>query len=113
MLARINRVVRADDYRRVVRQGRKVGSTHAVGYVIDRGDGMPTRFGFIVAKNVGNAVIRNRVRRRLKAASFALLDSIRPGVDIGVRALPVSAEASWVTLRGEVFGIAARAEVKR
>jgi len=113
VLARINRVVRADDYRRVVRQGRKVGSTHTVGYVIDRGDGMATRFSFIVAKNVGNAVIRNRVRRRLKAASFALLDSIRPGVDIVVRALPVSAEASWVTLRGEVFGIAARAEVKR
>ena len=113
MLARINRVVRADDYRRVVRRGRKVAATHTVGYVIDRADGMPTRFGFIVAKNVGNAVIRNRVRRRLKAASFALLDDVRPGVDIVVRALPVSAEASWVTLRGEVFGIAARAEVKR
>lgn len=113
MLARVNRVVRADDYRRIVRRGRKVGATHTVGYLVDRADGGPVRFGFIVAKTVGNAVTRNRVRRRLKAASYALLGSVRPGMDVVVRALPASAEASWVTLRGEIFGVAARAEVKR
>ncbi|MEO7122714.1 MAG: ribonuclease P protein component [Lacisediminihabitans sp.] len=109
----MNRVVRAEDYRRVVRRGRKVGSSHFVSYVFDRTDDGPVRFGFIVAKNVGNAVIRNRVRRRLKAASFDLLSRVRPGVDVVVRALPISAGATWVTLRGEMLGIAARAEVKK
>jgi ribonuclease P protein component len=32
-----------------------------------RGDAAPPRFGFTVSKKVGNAVERNRVRRRLRA----------------------------------------------
>lgn len=106
-------MVRAEDYRRAVRRGRRVGAKSTISYVMDRGDDGPARFGFIVAKTVGNAVVRNRVRRRLKAASYAALGDVRSGVDVVMRALPASADASWVTLRGDVFGIAARAEVKR
>ena len=36
--------------------------------VLDRGDGQPPRAGFTVTRKVGNAVVRNRVRRRLKEA---------------------------------------------
>ncbi|MET1047378.1 MAG: ribonuclease P protein component [Hyphomicrobium sp.] len=35
-----------------------------------RGDGGP-RFGFTITKKIGNAVTRNRIRRRLKAAFAA------------------------------------------
>lgn len=38
-----------------------------------RGDGQPVRVGFTVTKKVGNAVVRNRVRRRLKEAARLLL----------------------------------------
>ena len=34
------------------------------------------RFGFIVGKTVGNAVRRNLVRRRLKAAAYELLPQL-------------------------------------
>lgn len=36
--------------------------------VMDRGDNDLPRFGITVTKKVGNAVVRNRVRRRLKEA---------------------------------------------
>ena len=36
--------------------------------VLDRGDQGVARVGFTVTKKVGNAVVRNRVRRRLKEA---------------------------------------------
>lgn len=36
--------------------------------VLDRKDGKPARAGFTVTKKVGNAVVRNRVRRRLREA---------------------------------------------
>ncbi len=113
MLARVHRLVRADDYRQTVRRGRRVGAANTISYVIDRGDADPVRFGFIVSKSVGNAVARNRVRRRLKAASYEVLERIRPGLDIVVRALPASDGASWVTLRNEIFGLADRLEVSR
>ncbi len=36
--------------------------------VLDRKDDAPARAGFTVTRKVGNAVVRNRVRRRLKEA---------------------------------------------
>ena len=35
---------------------------------LDRGDGGEPRVGFTVTKKVGNAVMRNRIRRRLREA---------------------------------------------
>lgn len=102
MLAKTHRVVRAEDYRGTVRRGRRITSSSLVAYVLRRADETPVRFGFIVSKAVGNAVTRNRVRRRLKAASFELLESITPGTDIVMRALPGSAQASWTTLQHDV-----------
>lgn len=57
--------------------------------------------GVIVAKNVGGAVVRNRVRRRIKAVGWQLAQEIH-GLDVVVRALPASASVPWVTLEAEV-----------
>jgi ribonuclease P protein component len=47
-----------------------------------RGDSGPIRVGFTVTKKVGNAVERNRVRRRLKAVvSRSATGRMRPGHD--------------------------------
>jgi ribonuclease P protein component len=102
VLARTHRVVRAEDYRGTVRRGRRITSPHLVAFVRTRGDDAPVRFGFIVSKAVGNAVTRNRVRRRLKAVCFELLSELAPGSDIVVRALPAAAQADWTTLQHDV-----------
>jgi ribonuclease P protein component len=56
----------------------------------DRCDGNPARVGFTVSKKVGNAVERNRIRRRLReVVRQASGDAVRPGHDyvlIGRRA---------------------------
>ena len=47
-----------------------------------RGDDGPPRFGFTCSKKVGNAVRRNRAKRRLReAARLALVPVARPGWD--------------------------------
>jgi ribonuclease P protein component len=62
----------------------------------------PVRFGFIVAKNVGGAVTRNLVRRRMKAVAYSLVSELEPGTDVVIRALPGAVSAPWSTLRGEI-----------
>ncbi len=105
MLAKANRLVRADDYRRLVRRGRRVATRHALVYV-SRGDSeLPPRFGFIVPKTVGVAVDRNLVRRRLKALTFAAIPALPAGTEIVIRALPGAAQAGWDTLRSEISGV--------
>jgi ribonuclease P protein component len=49
-----------------------------------------SRAGFIVSRAVGNAVKRNRVRRRLRHLAAAALPSAPFGVDVVVRALPAA-----------------------
>lgn len=67
-----------------------------------------SRFGFIITRKIGNAVVRNRVRRRLKAISRSLLDSGMPSREIVIRALPASVTADWATLRSEIESAATR-----
>jgi ribonuclease P protein component len=53
-------------------------------------NGRPPRFGFTVTKKIGNAVVRNRIRRRLKeAVRLSAGEVASPGTDyvlIGRRA---------------------------
>ncbi|MBT2502157.1 ribonuclease P protein component [Curtobacterium sp. ISL-83] len=104
MLAPANRIVRGADYRSTVRRGRRSATAHVVVSVVRRpgADTGPTRFGFIVAKTVGNAVTRNLMRRRLKAIAHELLVATPTGYDVVVRALPAAAQAGWPTLLEDV-----------
>ncbi|GAA1466953.1 ribonuclease P protein component [Microbacterium thalassium] len=108
MLSRPNRLTRGADYKAVVRRGRRCAGAHTVTYVVAGESDRPSRFGFIVSRQVGSAVVRNTVRRRLKAVCAESLTDIRPGGDIVIRALPAAATASFHDLRDEVSRCLAR-----
>lgn len=114
MLAKPHRITRGADYRTAVRRGARFTGANTVAYVRLNRDSDVVRFGFIVSKSVGNAVVRNRVRRRLKAAAYEVLPHLASaaadgrGIDIVFRALPASAQVGWTTLHEEVSGAADR-----
>jgi ribonuclease P protein component len=60
----------------------------------------PPRVAFAISRRVGPAVVRNRVRRRLRAvaAEMAATGGLAPG-DYLVAAAPAAAAASFATLR--------------
>lgn len=66
------------------------------------GENRAARFGFIISKQVGTAVVRNSVRRRLKAVCAEALAGVPEGTDVVIRALPASATASYAELRADV-----------
>ncbi|KAA9106284.1 ribonuclease P protein component [Microbacterium rhizomatis] len=108
MLSRPNRLTRGAEYKAVVRRGQRCAGAHTVTYVVTSGEVRASRFGFIVSKQVGNAVVRNTIRRRLKAVCFEALPSVRPGSEIVIRALPTAATAAYGDLRDEVARCLAR-----
>jgi ribonuclease P protein component len=57
----------------VAGKGRKHAMPGLVLQVLRRDDDAPARLGFTVTKKVGNAVVRNRTRRRLREAARLLL----------------------------------------
>ncbi len=68
-----------------------------------------TRFGFIVSKRVGNAVIRNKVRRRLKEA--ARLSQVQCGWDLVFIARQGASSADYGLLSGSMKKLLKRANV--
>ena len=80
-----HRLKRRADFLRVASRGRKAAVHGLVLQALVRADGGPARIGFTVTKKVGNAVIRNRTRRRLKEAARLLLrDRAVAAVDLVV-----------------------------
>jgi ribonuclease P protein component len=60
------------------------------------------QIGFVVSKAVGGAVVRNRVRRRLRGLVMEHIDTVPQGADVVVRALPPAASVDYATLGSEL-----------
>jgi len=61
-----------------------------------------TEVGFVVSRAVGGAVVRNRVKRRLRHLVAARLDVPPPGSRMVVRALPAAADSSAAELAADL-----------
>jgi ribonuclease P protein component len=68
-----------------------------------------TRVGITVSGRVGKAVVRNRVRRRLREAIGQRFARLPLDSDVVVAARPASAQASWDQLGGALDALLARA----
>jgi ribonuclease P protein component len=80
-----------------------------------RGDGDPTvRLGFTATRKVGNAVIRNRAKRRLREAARALAPQLAlPGSDYVFIARMGTADRPWDRLLDDVKSALTRLATSR
>ena len=95
MLAKANRLLTADDFRATMRSGQKISTGSLVVYLKRDLGATQARFGFVVSKSIGNAVVRNVVKRRLRAIARPISTQIPFGCSVVVRALPEAASADW------------------
>ena len=82
-MAAPGRLTRRAEFLRAATKGRKAALPGVVLQALPRDDQAPARLGFTVTRKIGNAVIRNRTRRRLKeAARLVLAERPIAGVDL-------------------------------
>jgi ribonuclease P protein component len=78
-----HRLKRRAEFLRVAAKGARAPMPGLVLQALVRDDPEPARLGFTVTKKVGNAVVRNRTKRRLREAARLLLrDAPLSGVDL-------------------------------
>ena len=94
MLPRAQRIVSPREIRQLIRRGKKTAHPFVICYSLAA---EKPRAAVVVSKDVGNAPTRNRVRRRIRHILAAELPT--QSLDVVVRALPLSASASWPELR--------------
>ncbi|MBM9459936.1 ribonuclease P protein component [Nocardioides sp. zg-536] len=118
MLEARHRLVDPEGFRAASRRGRRAGGRCLVTHLLlpgseqvvgvpghrtsGRGAGGSARVGFVVSKAVGTAVVRNRVKRRLRHAMRERVAGLPVGATLVVRAQPAAAGASYRELVAEL-----------
>lgn len=103
MLSSAHRLTDGASFREAVRTGRRSGTRTVVVHLASRS--VPDRapqVGFVVSKAVGNAAVRNRVKRRLRHLAREHVSSLPGSAVLVVRALPAAAEASYAELGADL-----------
>lgn len=114
MLPAPSRLRRRPDFAAAVRNGRRVGRARLVVHLAvensnsDDAGALP-RAGFVVGRAVGDAVTRNRVKRRLRHVVRDQLATLPTGARLVVRALPPAAAATSTELARDLDSALKRA----
>lgn len=101
MLKRMNRITTAHDFSATRRKSRRTGTSRLLVQV--KASEGPTRFGFVVSTAVGNAVTRNKVKRRMREIADEIVRQTPEGVDVVVQAFAPAAQASYAELREDIL----------
>ena len=105
------RLVRTAEFARVKSEGTaERGRTLVLG-VLAREEEKLFRAGFVTSKRIGGAVVRNRVRRRLRDIVRTEQGRLRRGFWFVVIARPAAARASYGALKDEWLRLAERASI--
>lgn len=105
-LARLTRLKRRAEFLRVAGKGRKLGRGALLVQVLEGGGDEATgnaRLGFTATKKLGNAVVRNRAKRRMReAARLELSANPAPGHDIVLVAREPIRAAGFAAIRADL-----------
>ena len=107
-MKRRERITKPRQYAEVYEKGRSYPS----GLIVLRtlpNDLDHSRYGLSVSKRVGNAVTRNKLKRRLREINR--MESLRPGWDIVYILRPAAAEASFSSLKKSVETLLTKADI--
>ena len=107
-MRRQQRLRKRTDFDAVYRKGR-ASANKLVALRLLRNDLPYNRYGFSVGKRLGKAVVRNRVKRRLREGVRSL--TLQPGWDVVISARRPAAAADYHELREAVAGLLSRAQI--
>jgi ribonuclease P protein component len=105
------RLVQSSDFERVKKEGRSERGTLLILGVLQAPDRNLLRAGFVTSKRIGGAVIRNRVRRRLREIFRKHRPDLTTDLWIVIIARPKAARATYRELEDEWLRLAKRASI--
>ena len=101
MLKRVNRLRKRYQFNYVYKSGEHFSSQHLVVYVTSSKT-KSIKVGFAVTKKIGHAVVRNKIRRRLRELVQKQLPNLKQNYNIIVVAKESVTEASFEQLGFEL-----------
>ena len=94
------RLVQKAQFDAVYRSGKRRSSSHFTAFL--KANNLPqSRFGFSIKKALGGAVVRNRIRRRLREIARLHREELPAGWDIVIHPKSSVATAPFTTLEAD------------
>lgn len=109
-----NRLTRREDFNKVYRHGKSSANHQFVVYVLNRHPSIPGegfRLGISVSKKVGNAVVRNRLRRMIKEIVRLNGDKLAPRKDLILIVRKPAAEMEYAEMEKSILHVFKRADL--
>jgi ribonuclease P protein component len=107
------RLARVAEFARVRTEGKPVHGRMMVIGILKESGAEETRVGIVTSRKVGNAVVRNRVRRKLREIFRATRPRLLPGLWLVIVAKQPAAAASVAALTGEWSQLVRRGGILR
>ncbi|MBM7624302.1 ribonuclease P protein component [Sporohalobacter salinus] len=104
------RLTKTHQFKRVYNQGNSISNNLVVLYTLKRSSGN-RRIGFSVSKKVGNAVVRNRIKRILKEIYRRNKSELINNIDLVFIARQGISSASYQEIKNSVFDLFAKAKI--
>ena len=99
-------------FRRLYQKGKSAANKYLVIYCRRNGSS-ENRIGYTVSSKLGHAVVRNRVRRRLREIYRLHEGQFRPGWDLVVVARSRAVDAPYKKLEGAYLSLAGKLDLLR
>jgi len=99
-------------FRRLYQKGKSAANKYLVIYCRRNGSS-ENRIGYTVSSKLGHAVVRNRVRRRLREIYRLHEDQFRPGWDLVVVVRSRAVDAPYKKLEGAYLSLAGKLDLLR
>jgi ribonuclease P protein component len=104
VLAREHRLRSRDGIREVVKDGKRFSNHIATIHFLKSNE---NQFAVVASKTVGNAVVRNKAKRRTKAALLNMQDR-KPSIHAVFRLRSAAATASWAEFESGIQELVSR-----
>jgi ribonuclease P protein component len=108
----VDRLRRSVEFQQVIRRGRRVAGAAFVVVCAPRKQMLaeqPVRLGITVSRKVGNAVVRNRVKRRIREWFRAQRGPLGAGVDLVVIGRAAAASLEYASFAAELSKLSSAA----
>lgn len=108
MLKKLFRIRKSKEYSNTYKDGLKIIGKYLIVYALINNLSI-NRFGIVASKKLGNAVMRNRARRRIRAIAGGSVKRLQPGYDIVIIARQSMARADYDRLEKDFYTVMKRA----
>lgn len=113
-MQRENRLTRREDFNKIYRHGKSSANHQFVVYVMRQPasiEGEGFRLGISVSKKIGNAVVRNRLRRMIKEIVRLNGEKVAPRTDMILIVRKPAAEMEYAEMEKSILHVLRRADI--